>query len=103
MKIEILAEAEQDLLDGILFYEKQRAGVGGYFLESLTADIRSLQRFAGIHVRDCGYFRMTAKRFPFAIYYHVENDKIFVHAVLDCRRNPAWIRRRLTRREHQDE
>jgi len=103
MKIEILAEAEQDLLDGIRFYERQRAGVGSHFLESLSADIQSLHRFAGVHVREFGYYRMVAKRFPFAVYYRVEGDRILVHAVLDCRRNPAWIQKRLTRKGHRDE
>ena len=33
--------------------------------------------------------------FPFAIYYNVEKQLVRVHAVLDCRRNPSWIRKRL--------
>ncbi len=32
MKIEILDEAEQDLVEGFSFYEKQSAGLGAYFL-----------------------------------------------------------------------
>jgi plasmid stabilization system protein ParE len=88
MKIEILAEAEQDLLDGIRFYERQRSGVGRHFLESLLADIRSLYEFAGVHARYRGYHRMFAKRFPFAVFYRVNDGRILVHAVLDCRRNP---------------
>ena len=39
--------------------------------------------------------RCLASRFPFAIYYRVEGDVVRVRAVLDCRRNPAWIRRRV--------
>jgi hypothetical protein len=27
--------------------------------------------------------------------YKVENDEAIVYAVLDCRRNPAWIREKL--------
>jgi plasmid stabilization system protein ParE len=103
MKLEILAEAEEDLQDGIRFYESQSPGVGRYFFESLWADIRSLYLFAGIHARDRGYYRMSAKRFPFAVFYRVKDDRVLVHAVLDCRRNPDWIRRQLTRRTHRDE
>jgi hypothetical protein len=96
MRLEILVEAEQDLLDGIRFYEKQRTGVGGYFLESLLADIQSLHQYAGVHAREFGYHRMLAKRFPFAVYYRIEEENIRVYAVLDLRRNPAWIRNRLS-------
>jgi hypothetical protein len=35
-----------------------------------------------------------AKRFPFAIYYKINGDVVSVHAVLDCRKNPAWARKR---------
>jgi hypothetical protein len=42
-----------------------------------------------------GFHRLLSKRFPFAIYYERRADEVLIHAVLDCRRNPAWIRRRL--------
>jgi hypothetical protein len=97
MRIKILAEAEQDLLDGVRFYERQSAGVGNHFLESLLADIDSLRQLAGVHAREFGYHFMRAKRFPFGIYYRIDEETVCVHAVMDCRRNPAWIRKRLTR------
>ncbi len=99
MKIRILPEAEQDLLDGIHFYDSQCSGVGSHFLESLSTDIESLRQFAGVHAHTLGYHQMRAKRFPFAIYYRVVGDNINIYAVLDCRRNPAWIRRRLRDRK----
>ena len=49
MKIKILEEAEQDLINGFRFYEAQNFGLGQYFLDSLFSDIDSLQLFAGIH------------------------------------------------------
>jgi len=96
MKIKILVSANQDLIDGYWFYEKQAEGLGTYFLDTLFSDIDSLAIYAGIHPKYFGkYHRLLSKRFPFAIYYHVEDDTAFVHAVLDCRRNPAWIRKKL--------
>lgn len=96
MKIQILNEAQQDLVYGFRFYESQSEGLGDYFLDSLFSDIDSLQIYAGIHALYFGYHRLLAKRFPFAIYYRVENHVVRVYAILDCRRNPAWIRNRLT-------
>ena len=100
MKIEILDEAQQDLIEGFHFYEKRESGLGSYFLDCLFSDIDSLILYAGIHRIVFGYYRLLSKRFPFAIYYSVEHDVARVHAVLDCRRNPTWIRRRL--RENQE-
>ena len=97
MKIEILDKAAKDFADGYRFYEKQREGVGQYFVDSLMADIESLRLYAGVHARLRDYYRMIARRFPFAVYYRVQGEVVQVHAVIDCRRNPAWIQKRLTR------
>lgn len=96
MIIEILDEAEEDLIDGFDFYEQQSKGLGEYFLDSIFSDIESLHVYAGIHTLHFGYHRLLAKRFPFAIYYRILKDVIRVYAILDCRRNPAWVRNRLT-------
>jgi len=95
VKIEILDEAQEDLVDGFRFYEAREAGLGSYFLDCLFSDIDSLLLYAGIHQIIFGYHRCLSKRFPFAIYYDVERELIRVYAVLDCRRNPSWIRKRL--------
>ena len=96
MKIKILGAAQEDLKEGFLFYEKQEKGLGEYFLNTLFSDIDSLQIHAGIHaVYFKRYFRMLSKRFPFAVYYRVDKNTVLIHAVLDCRRNPAWIKERL--------
>ena len=95
MKVRILSDAEQDLADGILFYEAQSPGLGDYFLDSLSSDIDSLQLFGGIHPVRLGYHYLLATKFPFAIYYRIERRIVHVEAVLDCRRNPDWIERRL--------
>jgi hypothetical protein len=95
VKIEILDDAQQDLIEGFQFYEGRETGVGSYFLDCLFSDIDSLLLFARIHQIVYGYHRSLSKRFPFAIYYDIVGELIRVHAVLDCRRNPSWIRKRL--------
>src|SRR5690349_3438070 len=97
MKIAILPSAREDLADGYDFYESQREGLGDYFLESPLSDIDSLQLYAGIHLKLLGYYRLLSKRLPYAIYYDLEKGSIRIWAVLDCRQNPATIRRRLRR------
>lgn len=96
MKIEILDQVEWDLIEGFHFYEKQRVGLGSYFLTNLYADIESLSLNGGIHRQAYkSYHRLLSRRFPFAIFYKVAGDVVFIHAVVDCRRDPAWIRERL--------
>jgi plasmid stabilization system protein ParE len=93
VKLRLLSLAEADLLAGSFFYERQSPGVGGYFLDSLPADIESLRLHAGIHRRVVGFFRLLSRRFPYAVYYRVSGD---IWRVLDCRRDPRWIHRQLS-------
>lgn len=94
----VLDDAADDLGDGIAFYDARDQGVGRYFFDSVLADIDSLLLYAGIHNVRLGYHRMLASRFPFAIYYEIVDDVARVVAVLDMRRDPAWIRRELEER-----
>jgi len=95
VKVEILPEAQEDLVAGFRFYERQGRGLGNYFLECLFEDVDSLTLHGGVHSKVFGYHRSLSKRFPFAIYYRVEDEVVRVRAILDCRRNPSWIRRRV--------
>ena len=97
MRLRILESAKEDLIDGYHFYEEQSPGLGTYFLDSLFSDIDSLVLYGGIHRKVFGSHRALCKRFPFAIYYDLVPNEIQVHAVLDCRRRPSWIRRKLKR------
>ena len=99
MKLRILPSAIEDLSDGFRFYETQVEGLGSYFLESLFSDIDSLTLYAGIHQKVFGYHRLLSKRFPYAIYYRKESDTVSINAILDCRRDPGWIRERLEKSE----
>ncbi len=95
MKVQILSSAERDLEEGYYFYERQSTGLGGYFFDSLYSDIDSLAFFGGIHLSVFGHYRLLSNRFPFAIYYKTVNNVVIVSSVLDCRRNPIWVRKRL--------
>ena len=96
MNLKILPSANDDLINGYYFYNQQEQGLGSYFLDSLFSDIDSLLIYHGVHpVFFDRYYRMLSRRFPFAVYYTTENGSVIVHAVLDCRKNPAWIKQRL--------
>ena len=93
MKIRILRSARQTVADGITFYERQGAGLGAYFLNSIMSDLRSLKIYAGVHqqYRDT-FYRMTCSKFPYSIYYRKEGSTVDIYAVLDDRRNPTWTK-----------
>lgn len=95
MKIQVLRSAMEDLAAGRKFYDRQETGVGDYFFDSLFSEIDSLALYGGIHSVHFGFYRLLAKRFPYAIYYKITDDKAIIFRVLDCRRNPNQHRNAL--------
>lgn len=95
MRVQLLDEATVDLADGYRFYERQAEGLGEYFLDSLWSDIQSLRLSGGVHAIFFGYHRLLSRRFPYAVYYRVDGEIARVRAILDCRRDPEWITKRL--------
>ena len=96
MKIKISTAADQDLIDGYQFYERQSKGLGMYFLDTLFSDIDSLRIYAGIHsIHFDKYYRLLSKRFPFAIYYQIVDNIVYVVAVLDSRSDLGKASKRL--------
>ncbi len=91
----VLKEVVDDLNDGKAFYEQNESNLGEYFWDSLLADIESLAIYAGVHVREYGLYRMLSKRFPYAVYYEIADQTVYVIAVLPMRRDPVWIESRL--------
>ncbi len=96
MKLRIEAAARNDLIEGYHFYEDSEEGVGDYFLATLYSDIESLRIFGGIHRKEYkDLYRALSRKFPFAVYYTLENEEVVVRAIFDCRRDPSWIRNRI--------
>lgn len=94
MRLQILDLARDDLIAGFHYYEDKEEGLGRYFLLSLYSDIESLKVFGGVHRIAYG---LSTARFPFAIYYTIEEDTVRIRPVVDCRKRPSWIRRHLRR------
>jgi len=97
-KILISEDAFCDLNEGFLFYEAQEHGLGDYFTACLRADIEGLKVTAGIHREVQGFHRLLSRVFPHGIFYTLQGDEVTVLAVIDLRRNPDWVTRRLNKK-----
>ena len=87
----VLEDVSIDLEVSEKFYENQSQGLGEYFRDSIISDIESLWLYAGIHSRVFGLYRLLSKRFPYGIYYEIQENTVIVVAVLDLRQNPNNI------------
>jgi hypothetical protein len=99
MVVITLEDAAEDIEAGRQFYESCQEGIGDYFVASILSDVGSLVLYAGIHSLHHGLYRMLSRRFPFAIYYAIEPDAVYVYAILDMRRDPLWIHKILKKRK----
>ena len=71
-----LEEVLVDLKIAENFYEKQNKGLGTYFKDTIISDIESLWLYAGIHNKFFGLYRLLSKRFPYGIYYEINDDTV---------------------------
>jgi plasmid stabilization system protein ParE len=97
MTLNVRQTAREDILNAARFYEKQELGLGDRVADFLEKEILSLLTTGGIHPFSQGLYRAVVKGdFPYyVIYYSLELDVIHVRAVLDHRRNPRKLSRRL--------
>jgi plasmid stabilization system protein ParE len=91
----VLPEAEADLADAYTWHEERLPGLGSAFLLSVEAVINSISRnpqlYSLVHknVR-----RALVRRFPYAVFYIVEESHIAVLAIFHAKRHPATWRKR---------
>lgn len=95
MTPKILPSGIADLENARDFYDAQELGVGTYFLECAFSEIESLRLYAGIHGQRYGHHCVFVSRFPYVIYYKMEQGIPVVYRVLDCRSDPKKHRKAL--------
>jgi plasmid stabilization system protein ParE len=95
-RLDVSSEAELEIFDAALRYEREREGLGFRFEAQVnTVFARLLDnpfQFPGIEqdVR-----RALVRDFPYAVFFMTDADLITVLAVLHLRRHPdTWKRRR---------
>lgn len=94
MNATLRAEAEADLEDAAR-WDEQRQGLGGRLLDEVLRTIRLIEENPNRYPRVHGETRRAVThRFPFGIFYNVDDDGVVVFAVLHASRNPArWKER----------
>lgn len=87
--IRLRPEVEGELAETAAWYQEQWCGLGLRFLDEVEAGLEVISEmpllFAVVHrnIR-----RAPLRRFPFGIFYHVDDEGIVVVAVMHDRRDP---------------
>jgi toxin ParE1/3/4 len=98
IKYRLVSEPSVDLDVEAAFewYENERPGLGGEFLDELRATYHRIAD-GPLKYRELrgGIRRALLRRFPYAVYFAIDPDIVVVLAVLHASRDPAqWQRRK---------
>jgi plasmid stabilization system protein ParE len=88
-------EAVADLLAARQWYEGQRRGLGGEFLDSVDELLDQIGKSPEIHAAEIKDVRRgKVRKFPYVAYYRILTDRVEVLGVLHGNRDPrSWQKR----------
>ena len=97
--LRFLPAVEEDAISAYNYYERKSLGLGEEILRLFYTSSSELIQFPELYAKIHGEFRRRLlKRFPYAIYYRIQDKEIIVFGLFHCARKPATIRRSLRRR-----
>ncbi len=94
-RVYLRPEAEADIEEAAAWYDKQREGLGNEFLDEISSVFETISRNPSMYpVVHRHTHRALIHRFPFGIYYRIEEKMIMVVAVMHGSRHPKrWQKR----------
>lgn len=98
--LRFLPQTEDDIMDGYAWYEAKSRGLGEEFLRMFYASAGELSHNPLLYRKVYGEFRRCLlRRFPYAIYFRVENTQIIVFGLFHCARDAGTIEMKLRTRD----
>jgi plasmid stabilization system protein ParE len=95
-KLVIAPEAELDIAEAYVWYERRRIGLGEEFLSSVDACMEGIRRQPEMYpVVHETYRRSLIRRFPYAVFYEFAESTITVYSVFHTSRDQEKWRQRL--------
>lgn len=89
-EIRLRDEAETDLEEAAIWYQRQRRGLGYEFLDEVVTLLQTVQQHPLVYpVIHRETHRALMRRFPFGVFYLVEPEYIVVVAVMHASRHPG--------------
>lgn len=102
-EIRIRPEVVADVAEAFRWYEQQGEGLGHDFLRAYYACLGFVQRNPEARAQAYGRFRRSLlRRFPYAVFYVVEDRQLVIILLTHCARDPEWMREQLVGRIHRD-
>jgi plasmid stabilization system protein ParE len=89
MKLRYTDRAKDDVELAFVWYERQRRGLGFEFLDCVEIAIKFIIENPDMYrIHYLNFRGSVVRRFPFSVFYTVEENEIVVHSVFDNRQDP---------------
>ena len=95
LQLRIRPEAERDLREAATWYEQQRMGLGSEFLDAVQSTFGNISGQPALYpLLHRNTRRALTLRFPFGVYYRVQQEVLVIVAVMHGSRSPRrWMQR----------
>jgi plasmid stabilization system protein ParE len=101
--LRFLPEVEEDVMAGYVWYEEKSYGLGEDFIRIIYACTIEISRNPLIYPKVYEEFRRRLlRRFPYAVYFTIENGEITVFGLFHCARDPRTVKAELENRDEAD-
>jgi toxin ParE1/3/4 len=88
-------EAKTEFLEAIEYYEERERGLGYDFSIEVVRTIQNIVTYpTAWSVIEKDLRRCLVHRFPYGVVYSIEQDEIFILAVMHLRRHPDYWKKR---------
>lgn len=89
-------EARAEFDEAVDYYEKCELGLGYDFAVEAAASIQNIVNYpTAWPVIEEDVRRCLVNRFPYGVIYSIEQDEIFILAIMHLRRHPDYWKRRI--------
>jgi len=90
--LSFLPEVANDAITGYDWYEDRSTGLGNDFLRLFYANANEIPRNPLLYPIVFKNFRLRLlRRFPYAIYFRIEDRNVVVFGLFHCARSPGFI------------
>ena len=102
MRVVIDIDAQAEATEAAVFYEHCRPGLGHDFTDAVEEGLKQITQRPLLWRRFKGRFRRyILRRFPYAIIYAIEPDRLYVAAVMHMKRKPDYWLARISERANE--
>ena len=91
MKVRFLSVADRELADAFAWYEQAQDSLGYALIDEVDRTVHRIARYPeSCHAAGDGLRRALVNRFPYGLWYAVEQDTLVVYAVAHLHRRPRY-------------